>query len=48
MAEYKKGAAAMITRMDKDVGKIIQLLKELDIQNETMIFFLFNQNKSVS
>ena len=35
----KKGAAAMITRMDKDVGKIIQLLKELDIQNETMIFF---------
>ena len=35
----KKGAAAMITRMDKDVGKIIQLLKELDIQNETMVFF---------
>ena len=35
----KKGAAAMITRMDRDVGKIIQLLKELDIQNETMIFF---------
>jgi len=35
----KKGAAAMITRMDKDVGNIIQLLKELDIQNETMVFF---------
>jgi len=35
----KKGAAAMITRMDKDVGEIIKLLKELDIQNETMIFF---------
>ena len=35
----KKGAAAMITRMDQDVGKIIQLIKKLDIQNETMIFF---------
>ena len=35
----KKGAAAMITRMDKDVGNIIQLLKELNIQNETMVFF---------
>ena len=29
----------MITRMDQDVGKIIQLIKKLDIQNETMIFF---------
>ncbi len=35
----KKGAAAMITRMDQDVGKIIQLIKKLNIQNETMIFF---------
>ena len=35
----KKGTAAMITRMDQDVGKIIQLIKKLDIQNETMIFF---------
>ncbi|MHC4756791.1 MAG: sulfatase-like hydrolase/transferase, partial [Planctomycetota bacterium] len=31
--------AAMITRMDKDVGRILDLLKELDIDRETIVFF---------
>jgi uncharacterized sulfatase len=35
----KKGAAAMITRMDKDVGKIINLLEELKIEEKTLVFF---------
>jgi arylsulfatase A len=31
--------AAMISRMDKDVGKILGLLKELDIDNHTLVIF---------
>jgi len=31
--------AAMITRMDKDVGRIIDLLKELGIDDNTIVFF---------
>lgn len=31
--------AAMITRMDKDVGHILDLLKELDIADNTIVFF---------
>jgi len=31
--------AAMITRMDKDVGRILTLLKELDIDSDTIVFF---------
>ena len=31
--------AAMITRMDRDIGRIISLLKELKLDNDTIVFF---------
>lgn len=31
--------AAMVTRMDRDVGSIMELLKELGIDEETIVFF---------
>lgn len=34
-----KAHAAMITRMDRDVGRILELIKELDIDDETIVFF---------
>ena len=34
-----KGHAAMITRMDKDVGKLIERLKTLGIEDNTIVFF---------
>jgi arylsulfatase A-like enzyme len=34
-----KGQAAMITRMDKDVGRLFALLKELGIDDNTMVLF---------
>ncbi|MHC4759371.1 MAG: arylsulfatase [Planctomycetota bacterium] len=37
--EKEKIFAAMITRMDKDVGRVLDLLKELDIDGETIVFF---------
>lgn len=37
--QVEKNFAAMITRMDRDVGRIVSLLKELDIEDETVIFF---------
>ncbi len=35
----EKGHAAMITRMDSDVGRLIALLQELDIDQHTVLFF---------
>lgn len=35
----EKGFAAMVTRMDGDVGRIFALLKKLGIDNETVVFF---------
>jgi arylsulfatase A-like enzyme len=35
----EKGFAAMISRMDSDVGRIAGLLKELNIDEQTIIFF---------
>jgi arylsulfatase A-like enzyme len=35
----EKGKAAMITRMDADVGRLLGLLKELEIDNNTLVFF---------
>jgi arylsulfatase A-like enzyme len=35
----QKGYAAMITRMDKDIGTIRDLLKELDLTGNTVVFF---------
>jgi len=37
--EPDKGQAAMITRMDGDVGRILDLLGELKIDTETLVFF---------
>ncbi len=37
--EPQKGHAAMITRLDRDVGRIMQLLKDLDIDDNTIVFF---------
>lgn len=35
----EKGFAAMITRMDGDVGRLLDLLQELDIDERTVVFF---------
>ncbi len=37
--DVEKGQAAMITRMDKDVGRLIALLRELKIDQNTLVFF---------
>ena len=34
-----KGQAAMITRMDRDVGEILDLLKELKLAENTLVMF---------
>ena len=34
-----KGHAAMITRMDRDVGRVLDLLKELGIEKNTLVIF---------
>jgi len=35
----EKGFAAMITYMDRDVGRLFSLLRELNIDNQTIVFF---------
>jgi arylsulfatase A-like enzyme len=37
--QQEKNFAAMIARMDDDVGRIVKLLKELGIDEDTVIFF---------
>ena len=37
--EQSKNIAAMITRMDKDIGLLMALLKELSIDEKTLVFF---------
>jgi uncharacterized sulfatase len=37
--EPQKGLAAMITYMDRDVGRLRELLKKLNLENDTLIFF---------
>ncbi len=37
--QKEKNFAAMITRMDGDIGKLLALLKELGIEGETVVFF---------
>jgi arylsulfatase A len=34
-----KNIAAMITRMDKDIGRLLSLLKELQLDDNTLVFF---------
>ena len=38
-SKQDKGQAAMITRMDRDIGKILDLLKELNIEENTLVMF---------
>ena len=38
-SKQDKGQAAMITRMDRDVGKILDLLVELKIEENTLVMF---------
>ena len=38
-SHIEKGQAAMITRMDGDVGRLIAMLKELAIDNRTLVLF---------
>ena len=38
-SENKKRYAAMISRMDRDIGRIFSLLKELDIDQKTLVVF---------
>lgn len=37
--DVEKGAAAMISRMDRDVGRILDLLEEKGIAENTIVFF---------
>ncbi len=37
--EPAKGQAAMIARMDRDVGRLLALLEKLDLDDDTAIFF---------
>ncbi len=37
--QQSKNHAAMITRMDRDIGKLFDLLKELNIDENTIVFF---------
>jgi len=41
-----KNYAAMISRMDKDVGKILNLLKDLEIDEKTIVFFTSDNGPS--
>jgi arylsulfatase A len=38
--------AAMVTRMDKDVGRLLDLLKELKLDEKTVVFFSGGDNGS--
>ena len=38
-SEQDKGQAAMITRMDRDIGRLLDKLKELDLDRKTIVMF---------
>lgn len=38
-SKQDKGQAAMITRMDRDMGRLLDLLKELNIDEKTLVIF---------
>lgn len=40
--------AAMITRMDRDVGRIVALLKELKLERDTLLFFTSDNGSAVA
>ena len=37
----EKGFAAMVSLMDQDMGRLMQLLKDLQIDEKTIVFFTF-------
>ncbi|MEO5802033.1 MAG: arylsulfatase [Verrucomicrobiota bacterium] len=37
--QLEKNIAAMVTRMDNDIGKLMSLLQELNLENDTIVFF---------
>jgi arylsulfatase A-like enzyme len=37
--DTEKGFAAMVTLMDRDVGRIVKLLRDLELDKKTLIFF---------
>ena len=37
--EQQKKLAAMITRMDRDIGRLMALVRELDLDDNTLVFF---------
>ena len=37
-SDDEKVYAAMVTRLDRDVGRVMELLKELDIEDDTILF----------
>ena len=39
LAAGEKNYAAMITRLDADIGKLIEALKDLDLDENTIVFF---------
>ena len=40
--------AAMITRMDRDIGKLVQLVKDLGLEDDTIFIFTSDNGASVS
>ena len=38
-SQQDKNLAAMMTRMDHDIGRLMSLLKELNLENDTIVFF---------
>jgi arylsulfatase A-like enzyme len=38
-SQQDKNLAAMMSRMDNDIGRLMSLLKELNLENDTLVFF---------
>ncbi len=45
--QQMKNLAAMITRMDADIGKIMKLLKDLDLDDKTLVLFCSDNGPAV-
>jgi arylsulfatase A len=43
-----KKLASMITRMDKDIGRLMELLKELNLDEKTLVFFASDNGAAYS
>jgi len=45
-SEQEKNYAAMVTRLDSDVGRLLDLLKKLEIDNKTLVMFTGDNGSS--